>query len=177
VQYCRARCSPRLSSESSEVLASEYVKIRDGVRRRQQENGGDTAAVVPITVRQLEALVRLSESCAKMRLASEVEAQDIAEALRLFKVATMAASETDSNNGQDLARAGEGQDRDSYTKAEAFIRARVGVGSTVSRSRLVEEAVGVGQNATIVARVLGIAVKKGEFQEKGQGGKLVKRLK
>jgi DNA replicative helicase MCM subunit Mcm2 (Cdc46/Mcm family) len=48
------------------VLASEYVKIRDTVRRRQAENGGDTAAVVPITVRQLEALVRLSESNAKV---------------------------------------------------------------------------------------------------------------
>jgi DNA replication licensing factor MCM5 len=178
VQYCRARCSPRLSEESSEVLASEYVKIRDGVRRRQAENGGDTAAVVPITVRQLEALVRLSESCAKMRLSSEVAAEDIAEALRLFKVATMAASETDSNNGQDLLRAaGEGADKDAYIKAEAFVRSRVGIGSTVNRSRLIEEAVHVGQNATIVARVLGICVKKGEFQEKGAGGKLVKRLK
>jgi DNA replication licensing factor MCM5 len=112
-----------------------------------------------------------------MRLSSEVAAEDIAEALRLFKVATMAASETDSNNGQDLAKAGEGQDRDAYTKAEAFIKARVGIGSTVNRSRLVEEAVGVGQNAAIVSRVLGIFVKKAEFQEKGQGGKLVKRLK
>jgi hypothetical protein len=42
--------------------------------------------VVPITVRQLEALIRLSESLAKMRLASEATVSDVEEAMRLFKV-------------------------------------------------------------------------------------------
>jgi DNA replication licensing factor MCM5 len=31
IQYCKARCSPRLSEEAGEVLTSSYVKIRDGV--------------------------------------------------------------------------------------------------------------------------------------------------
>lgn len=34
VQYCKARCMPRLSEEAGDVLASSYVKIRDDVRKR-----------------------------------------------------------------------------------------------------------------------------------------------
>jgi DNA replicative helicase MCM subunit Mcm2 (Cdc46/Mcm family) len=34
VQYCKARCKPRLSEEAGDVLASSYVKIRDDVRKR-----------------------------------------------------------------------------------------------------------------------------------------------
>lgn len=48
---------------------------------------------IPITIRQLEALVRLSEALAKMRLSAEVSVADVQEALRLFKVSTLAASQ------------------------------------------------------------------------------------
>ena len=50
--------------------------------------------MVPITVRQLEALVRLAESLAKMRLSAEATVNDVEEALRLFKVSTLAASQS-----------------------------------------------------------------------------------
>lgn len=47
--------------------------------------------VVPITVRQLEALVRLSESLAKMQLRNDVSEEHVREAIRLFKASTMDA--------------------------------------------------------------------------------------
>jgi DNA replication licensing factor MCM5 len=76
IQYCKAKCAPRLSEEAGEVLTSSYVKIRDDVRRQSIQASGvageDTQATIPITVRQLEALVRLSESLAKMRLDSDL---------------------------------------------------------------------------------------------------------
>lgn len=50
----------------------QYVGIRDTVRRRALESEGEGQQTVPITVRQLEALVRISESLAKMRLRPEV---------------------------------------------------------------------------------------------------------
>ncbi|RYH28447.1 hypothetical protein EON65_12225 [archaeon] len=40
------------------------------------------AQTVPITTRQLEAIVRLSESLAKMRLSAEATVSDVEEALR-----------------------------------------------------------------------------------------------
>lgn len=47
--------------------------------------------VVPITVRQLEALVRLSESLAKMQLRNDVSEEHVRESIRLFKASTMDA--------------------------------------------------------------------------------------
>ncbi len=37
IQYCKAKCSPRLSEEAGDILASSYVKIRDDVRKRAME--------------------------------------------------------------------------------------------------------------------------------------------
>ena len=34
IQYCKAKCAPRLSEEAGDILASSYVKIRDDVRKR-----------------------------------------------------------------------------------------------------------------------------------------------
>ena len=52
VQYCKARCSPRLSEQAGDVLASAYVKIREDVRKRSLDlgnnRGGDAQAVIPI---------------------------------------------------------------------------------------------------------------------------------
>ena len=37
IQYCKAKCKPRLSDEAGDILASSYVKIRDDVRKRVME--------------------------------------------------------------------------------------------------------------------------------------------
>ena len=46
--------------------------------------GGQAQAAIPITICQLEALVRVFESLAKMRLDTKVQREEIDEALRLF---------------------------------------------------------------------------------------------
>lgn len=53
---------------------------------------------ITATPRQLESMVRISESIAKMRLAQEVTADDVDEAVRLIKVA-MQQSATDPKTG------------------------------------------------------------------------------
>jgi DNA replication licensing factor MCM5 len=85
VTYCRSRCAPRLSEGTAALLSSEYVSIRTEMKARRDEQGEDAQAV-PITVRQLEALVRISEGLAKMQLKADVEPHHVEEAIRLFKV-------------------------------------------------------------------------------------------
>lgn len=165
VQYCRAKCAPRLSDEASEVLESAYVKIRDDVRKRNE------AQTVPITVRQLEALVRISESLAKMRLSAEVSSDDIAEALRLFRVSTMTASASDNKSVQDSISGG----GDEIRRSETFLKSRVTIGATVNKQRIVEEATSQGFDTFSVSKAIAVMVLRGELQEKSQG-RLVKRL-
>jgi DNA replication licensing factor MCM5 len=65
--------SPRLNEKAAAALGREYVKIREEQRaRNQQRSATEGANPVPITVRQLEAIVRVSESLARMTLQTEV---------------------------------------------------------------------------------------------------------
>ena len=47
---------------------------------------------IPITVRQLEAIIRLSESIAKMHLKTVVDKSHVEEAHRLFRISTLNAA-------------------------------------------------------------------------------------
>jgi len=53
---------------------------------------------IPITVRQMEAVIRLSESIARMHLQTMVKPQHIEEAHRLFKVSTLNAAASGMTN-------------------------------------------------------------------------------
>ncbi len=83
---------PRVSPQAARALEDEYVKIRAEVRGKALAQGG--ASAVPITVRQLEAVVRISESLARMSLQSVASEAHVAEALRLFYVSTIDAAKS-----------------------------------------------------------------------------------
>jgi len=53
---------------------------------------GQGSKTITATPRQLESLIRLSESLAKMRLSNVVERRDVAEAVRLIKEAQQSAA-------------------------------------------------------------------------------------
>jgi replicative DNA helicase Mcm len=75
IAYARREVNPHLTDDAMEVLKEFYVGMRGG--------GADEESPVPITARQLEALVRLSEASARIRLSHEVEAYDAQRAITL----------------------------------------------------------------------------------------------
>lgn len=50
---------------------------------------------IPITVRQLEAIIRISESIAKMRLSNVVTKKDVQLANKIFETSTMDSLKND----------------------------------------------------------------------------------
>jgi len=68
---------PRMDEDAMRAIEEYYVSVRRGA-------GRDSKAV-PITARQLEALVRLSEASARSRLSKEVTKQDAERAIGIFK--------------------------------------------------------------------------------------------
>jgi DNA replicative helicase MCM subunit Mcm2 (Cdc46/Mcm family) len=83
VAYARATCHPCLSQAAHEMLANYYVSVREQMRKQAIESG---ASVIPITVRQLEAIIRISESLARMQLEAVATVDHVTEAIRLFQV-------------------------------------------------------------------------------------------
>lgn len=60
---------------------------------------GNNKKTITATPRQLESLIRIAESIARMRLSDRVEKSDIDEAVRLIKTA-MQQSATDPKTGE-----------------------------------------------------------------------------
>ena len=60
---------------------------------------GNMKKTITATPRQLESMIRIAESLAKMRLSETVEKRDVEEAVRLIKTA-MQQSATDPTTGE-----------------------------------------------------------------------------
>jgi replicative DNA helicase Mcm len=78
ISYARRTCVPKLTDAALEEIKEYYVKMRSA----GGEEGGVKA--IPITARQLEALVRLAEASAKSRLSDKVTRKDSRKAIELL---------------------------------------------------------------------------------------------
>lgn len=78
-----ARCmKPKLTEEASEVIATEYSKLRS-----EESVESHVARTQPVTARTLETLIRLSTAHAKARLSKNVTAEDAHAAIELVEFA------------------------------------------------------------------------------------------
>ncbi|GGJ12656.1 hypothetical protein GCM10008995_23140 [Halobellus salinus] len=68
IAYAKRTCYPTMTEEAKEVIRQFYVDFR--------AKGADEDAPVPVTARKLEALVRLSEASARLRLSDTVKRED-----------------------------------------------------------------------------------------------------
>lgn len=77
--YAKQNVSPKLTSEALEEIKNYYVEMRN---KEGSEEGAMRA--IPISARQLEALVRLSEASAKVRMSKTVKSEDAKRAIELL---------------------------------------------------------------------------------------------
>ena len=77
------------------------MSTRKDYRDRERRGEGNA---IPITVRQLEAIVRLSEAMAKMSCSQIATVQHVEEAIRLFTVSSIEATRTGRVGMLNVAR-------------------------------------------------------------------------
>ncbi|MDD3985363.1 MAG: minichromosome maintenance protein MCM [Methanobacterium sp.] len=75
IAYARREVSPKLTNDAIAVLQKFYVDMRGGAAEEDSP--------VPITARQLEALIRLSEASSRIRLGTEVTGVDAQRAITI----------------------------------------------------------------------------------------------
>ena len=78
IAYAKQNIYPKLTDEAMDEIKGYYLKMR-----ASSENDGLYKAV-PISARQLEALVRLAVASARLRLSSKVEKKDAQKAIELL---------------------------------------------------------------------------------------------
>lgn len=81
VAYARVHCKPKITKEAQKIIKDFYVEWRG---KYTDVEGGESK--VALTPRQLEALVRMAEASAKVRLADEVTKEDAKRATRLLEL-------------------------------------------------------------------------------------------
>ncbi|KZT44562.1 putative CDC46-cell division control protein [Sistotremastrum suecicum HHB10207 ss-3] len=132
IAYCKSKCAPRLSEEAMEMLSSHFVGLRKQVQQVERDN--DERSSIPITIRQLEAITRISEAVAKITLSPVVLPHHVEESMRLFKFSTMDAVSAGSVDG--LSR---GELNEEIAKIEREVRRRLPIGWSTSYQSLVKE--------------------------------------
>ncbi len=76
VAYARDIIEPKLSHDAHQILEEFYIEIR---------KGWDEEVPIPITIRQLESLIKLSEANARIRLSKQITAADAIKAINIYQ--------------------------------------------------------------------------------------------
>jgi len=158
LSYCRDKCDPRLSPEAAEVLKNHYVGIRQAMKKDCASGG------IPITVRQLEAIIRISEGLAKMELKDEADISHVEEAVRLFTVSTLDSANNDRGNVGLNQMAPE--EREELQKAEEQIRRLIPRGGRKSKFQLEALLVQTGIVESVARRAIQIMIASAELNER-----------
>jgi replicative DNA helicase Mcm len=139
IGYANRYVIPQLSNEALEVIENFYVDLR------KSAEGG---AAVPITARQLESLVRLSEARARMALRSKVTKEDAQAAVRLMEDSLRMVALDRVTGKIDIDRLVSRMSASQRSSSDIIIKAirdmEADGTSTVNRDALVQRAVSMG---------------------------------
>eukprot|EP00898_Chlorokybus_atmophyticus_P006175 jgi/Chlat1/6559/Chrsp45S05928 len=169
VTYCRTHCSPRLSDRAAALLQNHYITIRDEARKKAHESRSGSA--IPITVRQLEAVVRISEALAKMQLLHVVDETHVTEAIRLFNVSTIDAA----NSGLvDNVFTSDAEKAD-VQAVESAVKVLLGIGQTSSERYLYNQLARMGHSENAIRKAMYVLQSRGDLEQRHEGRSVTRK--
>jgi replicative DNA helicase Mcm len=153
IGYANRYVIPQLTPEAAEVIENFYVDLR------KSAEGG---AAVPITARQLESLVRLSEARARMALQPKVSKEDAQAAVRLMENSLRMVALDTVTGKIDIDRLVSRMSASQRSSSDVIIKALRDMEaegtSTVNTDALVQRAVSMGlakeQAEEVIAKLL-----------------------
>ena len=80
VAYAKQRIKPKLTDEAVDAIKKFYVDLRNKPAASES-----AMRPIPISARQLQALIRMSEASAKVRLSETVDQEDADQAIEIIK--------------------------------------------------------------------------------------------
>lgn len=95
ISYAKHTVFPKLSLEACEILKDFYITLR--------ENAANNANTLPITSRQLDSLIRLTQARAKMEFRSLVTREDAMDVVRLVQESLFEACTVEMGTGKGSA--------------------------------------------------------------------------
>ncbi len=171
IAYARKYVKPRWTKEARDLIMEFYINLR--------AKSTDPSSPIAITARQLEALIRLAEAEAKMRLSPLVEREDAERAIRLFEKFLKSVG-IDIETGKidiDIIMTGKPRSKQEKLAKLMDIIARLeeaNGGRPVKLEDVYREAENAGLDRQTVDQLINILIKSGELYTPKQG--YVKRV-
>eukprot|EP01006_Ploeotia_vitrea_P006666 TRINITY_DN14335_c0_g1_i1.p1 TRINITY_DN14335_c0_g1~~TRINITY_DN14335_c0_g1_i1.p1 ORF type:complete len:758 (-),score=78.97 TRINITY_DN14335_c0_g1_i1:100-2337(-) len=166
IRYCKSKCHPQLSPDAANLLTNLFVQQKkdilslEGPRKHGLNRGKGR---ITIRLRQLEAIVRISEALAKMRLATHATQADVTEAWRLFKVSTVDMIQTGLSEAAEGGEIGE-----EVRKVEHQIRRMLVNGTSASLEKLRRQLMNQDFAPFVIDRALMVMRKRDEVEFRNQ---------
>ncbi|XP_059696923.1 DNA helicase MCM8 isoform X1 [Haemorhous mexicanus] len=113
VGYARQYVHPSLSPEAAQVLQEFYLELR------KQNQGSDST---PITTRQLESLIRLTEARSRLELREKSTKEDAEDVIEIMKY-SMLGTYSDEFGKLDFERSQHGSGMSNRSQAKRFVSA------------------------------------------------------
>ena len=170
ISFAKRNSSPRLTEAAISEIKNFFVGLRGQYSEKDRS--------VPISVRQLESMIRLAEASARVRLSDRAEAEDAQRAIRLI-FAYLKEVGFDPETGKlDVDRASgvtPASKRNLLTNILGIIRSLEDVeGTAVKTEDVLREASGKGMDELEVEKVIRELMQVGEIFEPQRG--YIKRL-
>nr|XP_004610994.1 unnamed protein product [Sorex araneus] len=113
IGYARQYVYPRISMEAAKILQEFYLELR---KQSQRLNSS------PITTRQLESLIRLTEARARLELREEATKEDAEDIVEIMKY-SMLGTYSDEFGNLDFERSQHGSGMSNRSAAKRFVSA------------------------------------------------------
>ncbi|XP_078352072.1 DNA helicase MCM8-like isoform X2 [Oculina patagonica] len=111
VGYARTYVNPKLTAAAAEVLQNFYLDLR-----RQHHSADST----PITTRQLESLIRLTQARARLEMREKASQQDAQDVVEIMKYSLLDTFSDDFGN-LDFQRSQHGSGMSSRAQSKRFV--------------------------------------------------------
>jgi len=167
IAYAKQKIIPKLTDGALENIKDFYLKMR--------KSGGDEEGTrsIPISARQLEALVRLSESSARMRLSDKVTKKDAQRAVELLEYCLMQVGLDKETGKIDIDRIATGitaTQRGHISNVKKIIAELEGkIGKTIPIDDLIQEAGATGITEEQVEETIEKLKRSGDLFEPRRG--------
>ena len=163
VAYSKRTCFPILSAEAKEALVGYYLKLR-GIAEPNKP--------VPVTARQLEALVRLAEASARIRLSNKIEAGDAERVIHIVDACLRQIAYDAKTGNFDIDKVATGiskEKRDIIRVIKDAIRDIGGEGRRAAIEQVIEAVASRGFAQDKVREGIDMLLRHGEAMEPKQG--------
>ncbi|GKT37231.1 DNA replication licensing factor MCM5 [Aduncisulcus paluster] len=179
--YTRQYIHPRLGESAVDRLKDAYIRMRkeaDGdegksapgsVFRSKRKSG----STVPITVRQLEAMVRIAEAFARIEMKELVTEEHVERAIELFSESTMAAVRTGAVVVEGMMGTAAQKD---VEEVKELVRNRLPYGASIGVKHIRADLMSRGKSMGLVDKALYSLIRERNFELIKQGN-ILRRIR